>query len=281
MNSNFLVGGDPEFPIYDIELKKYITAENLVHGTKDKPSPIAIDGCFEQLDCVGIEFTLPPAPEYWIYQHTVDKCIEYTNHWLTKINKAYKLELKSSAKYNADQLLTEVANIFGCEPSYSVYRKTISARPDPVALNGLRSFGYHIHYGWNEKWIKKELQDFIVLNDIFLGIPSLYKDKDEKRRLLYGNLSDHRIITSEQIEYDNIKSSNRVEYRTLGAGMCKHSKLINKGIHMIKNIINTNQTSRVMNMYYKDLLEIDKYNFNKELCDILKNKLIQNNDWNG
>lgn len=189
MNTNFLIGGDPEFPIYDKELRKYISAENLVKGTKDEPSPINIDGCFEQLDCVGIEFTLPPAPEFWIYQHTVSKCVGYTNEWLKKINPNYQLRLVSSATYNQDQLTSDASNMFGCEPSYSIYQSGVSARPDPVAMNGLRSFGYHIHYGWNEEWSKQELLDFIILNDIFLGIPSIYKDKDIKRRKLYGKIT--------------------------------------------------------------------------------------------
>jgi hypothetical protein len=281
MDANFLIGGDPEFPIYDKKLKKYITAENLVSGSKEEPSPIAIDGCFEQLDCVGIEFTLPPAPEFWIYQHTVNRCIGYTNNWLSEVNSDYQLKIVSSAKYHQDQLLSETANIFGCEPSYSVYTRDISVRPDPVTLDGLRSFGYHIHYGWGKDWSKEELLNFIILNDIFLGIPSVFKDKDLERRKLYGNLSDHRIITKDKIEYKDIKTSNRVEYRTLGAGMCLHAKTIENGIDKIKDVIRRNSIEEVISMYYNDLEELDESNFDKTLCENLKDKLIENNHWNG
>lgn len=280
MDSNFLIGGDPEFPVYDKKLKKYITAENLVKGTKKEPSPIAIDGCFEQLDCVGIEFTLPPAPEYRIYQHIVNKCIKYTNEWLLKINPNYKLAFKSSAEYDPIQLESEIANEFGCEPSYSVYRNDVSFRPNPIDIGNLRSFGYHLHYGWNHEIPKKDLLNFIILNDIFLGFPSIYKDKDNKRREIYGNLSDHRIIIKTDTEYKDILSSNRVEYRSLGCGIINHTTFIDKGILMIKDIINKNIVKEIVELYYDDLYQIDETNFDVDLCENLKNKLIKNNNWN-
>lgn len=94
------------------------------------------------------------------------------------------------------------------------------------------------------------------------------------------NLSDHRIITKEKTKYEDILKSNRVEYRTLGTGILVNPRLIDKGIKMIKKVIHLKITDKLIDLYYKDLERIDYNNFDIELCDILKNKLIKNNDWN-
>lgn len=280
MKNNFLIGGDPEFPCIHSGVRDYVSLINIVEGTKKNPKPIELNGCFQQLDNVMIEFTLPPAPEFWMYKKTIDDCIQYTNNWLKTIDPYYKLDIVSSAKYQLPDLENEIAMTFGCEPSYSVYRNAISHRPDPITVGNLRSCGYHIHYGWNENYSKKELYKFLVLNDIFLGFQSIYVDSDKDRRLLYGNLSDHRIITKEPIEYEDIKESNRVEYRVLGAGIHSNAWFVEDGIKAIKTVLEEDKLDYFYNLYYNDLYNIDDSNYNEDACEILKNKLIKNNHFN-
>lgn len=277
VDTNFLIGGDPEFPIFNKKTKEYITAENLVKGSKNDPFPIAIEGCFEQLDCVGIEFTLPPAPVFWVYYDIIQKCVEHTNKSLQKVNKNYTLVPVSSAIYGYEQLYSESANTFGCDPSYSIYRNGVSERPTPLSVGKLRTFGFHIHYGWEKEYNKEDLLDFIILNDIFIGIPSLFLDKDVQRRSMYGNLSDHRIITKDKIDYDKIEKSNRVEYRSLGTAMFNFPDIIDQGIDNIKRVILNKEVKDIIKYYYNDLKEIDQSNFDMKLCEDLKNKLIKNN----
>lgn len=277
MNSNFLVGGDPEFPLYHKGFKKFISFEDYVKGTKKNPEKIEVKGCFQQLDCTGIEFTLPPAPEYWMYKTIIDNCIIYTNDWLKKIDNNLEMIITSSCEYSYDQLQSESARTFGCEPSYSVYRNNISSRPDPDSIN-FRSFGYHIHYGFDREYSKGELRSFMILNDIYLGFPSLWVDQDNRRRKLYGNLSDHRIISKEK-NYDKIQSSNRVEYRVLGAGIHNNSDFVENGINLIKS--NIHRMTELVDKYYNYLKDVDDSNYDVEVCNVLKDLMIKNNDFNG
>lgn len=277
MNNNFLIGGDPEFPLYNNVLNEFVSFEQYIKGTKTDPEKIEVKGCFQQLDCTGIEFTLPPAPEYWMYKTLIDNCIVYTNDWLSKINENLHIVVTSSCEYSQDQLQSESARTFGCEPSYSVYRNGVSDRPDPDSIS-FRSFGYHLHYGFDREYNKGELRSFMVLNDIFLGFPSIWKDLDSRRRKIYGNLSDHRIISKEK-DYSKIQSSNRVEYRVLGAGIHNHPEFIENGISLIKS--NIHRMDDLVDYYYSDLKEIDSSNYDNDLCNELKDLMIKNNHFNG
>jgi len=277
MNNNFLIGGDPEFPLFHKGRKEFISFEKYIKGTKTNPEPIDVKGCFQQLDCTGIEFTLPPAPEYWMYKSLIDNCIVYTNKWLKKKDKNLEMVITSSCEYSLNELLSEESRRFGCEPSYSVYRNSISERPDPDSVD-FRSFGYHIHYGFDTEYSKGELRSFMILNDIYLGFPSIWVDKDSRRRQLYGNLSDHRIISKEK-DYSKIQSSNRVEYRVLGAGIHNTPDFVEKGIDLIKQ--NIHRMDELVDKYYQYLNIIDSKNYDISFCEELKELMIKNNDFNG
>jgi len=264
---DFIIGGDPEFPCIDTATGRYISLVPYVEGTKYKPHPIPIPKCAQQIDNVAIEITTPPVPDYWIYKDIVDQCIEHTNNWLKDINPNYKLDIVSSARYEPEELESDIAMLFGCEPSYSVYRNDVSSRPRAEEVGDLRSFGYHIHYGFTKRINKQDMFDFIFLNDLFLGMPAVYKDTDWDRRRLYGNLSDYRI-----------KSSSRVEYRTLGAGMHKYPEFIENGIRLIKE--NKHKIEQLKELFYDDLAAIDADNFSLALCDELKEKLIEHKIFN-
>lgn len=275
--NNFLVGGDPEFPLFHKGENRFISFEKYISGTKKNPEKIGIKGCFQQLDCTGIEFTMPPAPEYWIYRTMVDKCIEYTNDWLKDLDDNLEMIVTSSCEYSLNELQSESARTFGCEPSYSVYRNSISERPDPDNIP-FRAFGYHIHYGFDQEYSKGELRKFMILNDIYLGFPSIWVDTDSRRRLLYGNLSDHRIISKEK-DYNKITSSNRVEYRVLGAGIHNNYEFVERGIDLIKE--NISRIDELIDKYYILLKHIDQSNYDNNLCSELKDLMIKNNDFNG
>lgn len=264
---DFIIGGDPEFPCIDRSNGKYISLVPYVKGTKHEPHPIPIPLCAQQIDNVAIEITTPPVPDFWIYKDIVDQCIKYTNKWLVGINPNYELDIVSSARYEPEELDSDIAMLFGCESSFSIYTNDVSHRPRAEEVGNLRSFGYHIHYGFTKKINKQDMYDFIFLNDLFLGIPSVYKDTDWDRRMLYGNLGDHRI-----------KSSSRVEYRTLGAGMHNYPDFIEQGITLIKE--NKHKVEELKELYYDDIAAIDDSRFDMELIDNLKVKLIADGLWN-
>ncbi len=267
ISNKFLIGGDPEFPCINTKTNKYVSLVPYVKGTKQEKYPIPVNLCFQQIDNVGIEFCTPPCTEYEYYAVLVDNCINHTNTWLKTINPAFELQVVSSASYDDNELNSEEAQSFGCEPSYSIYRNGESYRPSAEEVGPLRSFSYHIHYGFDKGLTKTEFKNFIVLNDLFLGIPSIEIDLDEDRRKIYGNLSDHRY-----------KSPTRFEYRTLGAGVHNNTNFISRGIQMIRD--NVNNAKTLVKRYYNDLSILDATNIDKELFNDIKLKLIKDGIYN-
>lgn len=278
ISKDFIIGGDPEFFCKNIETEQYISLIPYIAGTKKRPETINIKGCSQLRDGTAIELNLPPVPEFWMLHKIISDCIEYTNNWLKELNPSYKLDITSSAHFNNDELLHKEARVFGCQPAYNAYTSKEVFRPDPDDLNGLRTASYHIHYGWDHDISVVDLKKFIFLNDIFLGFPALFLDKtDVLRKQVYGSLGEHRIKKS-KLHYTEITECNRVEYRTLGAGMHEFPGFIENGIKLIRE--NLENIDTFVELYYNDLAELSM-NLDSKLIAELKTKLIKNRHYNG
>lgn len=279
LKNTFILGGDPEFFCKDISKNKYISLVKYLTGTKKEPSPIGVKGCFDLIDNVSIEFNMPPVPEFWMLHTLIDECIVYTNRWLQKKNKNFVLDITSSALFDDDQLKSKEAMLFGCEPAYSIYRwKEEIIRPEPEMVGGLRTASYHIHYGWEEEYSSDTLRWFILLNDIFLGFPALYLDKsDQQRKRMYGQLGEHRLKHPTIDDYYEINKTNRIEYRTLGAGIHDFPGFVSNGIELIRK--NVDNVQQFIDEYYEDFVELNNTN-DRKLTENIKHKLIKNGHYN-
>ncbi len=279
INKDFIIGGDPEFFCKNIETDQYISLIPYINGTKKSPESIKVKGCSQLRDGVAIELNLPPVPEFWMLHTIISDCIDYTNNWLKELNPAYKLDITSSAVFETSELKHKEARTFGCDPAYSVYKwMNEIPRPDPKTLSGLRTASYHIHYGWKEQIQTDTLRYFIFLNDVFLGFPALFLDSsDIARKAVYGQLGEHRIKQGET-PYYNITKSNRIEYRSLGAGIHKYPGFIEKGISLIRE--NIDNLPKFIKLYYNDFVELNLQPNNIELQEKIKQKLIDNGHYN-
>ena len=69
----------------------------------------------------------------------------------------------------------------------------MKANPKPKGTStNLRSAGFHIHVGYENPDVDTSLS-LVRYMDVFLGIPSVVKDKDKKRRSLYGKAGCFRL----------------------------------------------------------------------------------------
>ena len=278
INKDFIIGSDPEFFCKNDRTGEYISLIPYINGTKKKPQDIDIKGCSQLRDGVSIELNIPPMPEFWMLHRIISDCIEYTNDWLKKIDSDYVLDITSSAKFKEDQLKHKEARVFGCEPAYNAYTLQECYRPEACTLNGLRTASYHIHYGWEKELSVEELRKFIFLNDLFLGFPAMYLDyTDKARKEVYGQLGEHR-IKKLKMNYYNITENNRVEYRTLGAGIHLFPEFVENGIKLIKD--NLENIELLMELYYKDFKELSVNSYNEELKEVVKQKIIKNGHFN-
>jgi hypothetical protein len=188
------IGSDPETFLQDAT-GRFISSVGLIGGSKDEPMPIG-KGCSVQEDNVTVEFNTPPT-------NNVDefvKSINYNLDWIAR--RADELGLKvvynPSAVFDKEQLNTEAAQTFGCDPDFNAWEYG-APNPRPQSRNrNLRSAGGHIH-------IEAPHLDKIELAkamDLFVGVPMMRFDTDKKRRQLYGKAGAFR------------PKSYGIEYRT-------------------------------------------------------------------
>ena len=225
------IGSDPEHAAVN-SLGEPKSVIGLLPGTKKEPHPLA-EGTSCQVDCVGTEFCIPPCTSADEFLYYMNLAKNLTQAELNKLAPDLKLVSVSSARYNEDELAPIEARTFGCEPSYCVYDGKISPRPSPRDIGNLRSFGFHIHIGY-ETVDNLDAIDaanrLIRAMDIQCGLGSVIIDRDADRRSLYGNAGDLRFRQIRNPNYteggDRSKLISIVEYRTLGGYMHSSDELL-------------------------------------------------------
>lgn len=182
------LGSDPELFVIRKEDSAFIPALDLVYGTKSAPRPMLVEGYYVQEDNVLLEFNIPPAK-------TKKDFVDFLTSGFDQIKKMLPEEyldivVKSSHKFQPEQLLDARANVFGCDPDKNAWTGKFNNAPD-IPEDGLRTAGGHIHIGYKRP--NKALNRKIVqAMDLFLGVPSIVMDTDSDRRRLYGKAGAYR-----------------------------------------------------------------------------------------
>lgn len=191
------LGCDPEVLLID-STGKFISSVGLIGGSKDEPRPIDEEGNAVQEDNVTVEFNTPPCKTSADFIKHINK----NKDWIKKQAAIFDLQMliKPSAVYDDDQLNTEAARTFGCEPDFCAWEDG-RENPRPRTDNpNLRSAGGHIHVQIDDPGL--DILDVVKAMDLFVGCPMLRFDNDNDRRKLYGKAGAFR------------KKSYGVEYRT-------------------------------------------------------------------
>lgn len=196
-------GTDPEFLLVD-KNENVKSAIGVVDGTTEHP--IQKDGCNFYYDNVLAECTVVPGKNK---EDTLNN-IRNALRLYSEIVKPYKLKTQASAVFPPSEMMHEHARIAGCNPDTCAYTLDLVEAPKELfKKENLRSCGGHIHLGEKEVCKTDEGPEpifVIYMLDLFVGIPSLFIDKDPTspmRRSLYGQAGRFR------------KKEYGVEYRSL------------------------------------------------------------------
>jgi hypothetical protein len=183
MKKVITIGSDPEIFVASPN-GALVSAEGLIKATKENPLPFGGEGFFVQEDNVMVEFNTPPATsaeEFSVNHLTILSLIQ--NEYLDPNNLEFKYE--SSGHFNPNDLLTEQASTFGCEPDYTIYPKITKNKAPDGNSTTLRTCGGHLHYGY----MPKNNSDFIKrmrLLDLMVGLPLAFEDRGSERTTMYG-----------------------------------------------------------------------------------------------
>lgn len=270
--NNVTLGSDPEFGVVDFNGNPR-SVVGLLGGTKHEPIDIG-NGCSKQEDNVGAEICIPPTNNKEEFIASIMYGKEECSRQL--FDKGLELISASSLRYDAQELCTNKAMEFGCEPSFCVYTRTTSERPDPRDVGNLRSFGFHVHIGFDGISDVHNVEKIIKAMDLYCGLPSIIIDTDMERRQLYGNAGDFRF---KQLATKNITI---VEYRTLGGNMHASEELIgyvfDQTMKAVEAVNNWETIGSKIEKYEADIRDtIDSGNIDsaKELCRMFDVLLFQ------
>lgn len=184
---NITIGSDPEIFIEHAITGETISAIDMIPGSKHEPHPITNKGHFIQTDNIAFEFNIPPCNNENEFVNNITFVKDYLDV-IAKTNGA-NLSTKASDEIAAIYLLHPQAQEFGCEPDLNPYLQ--EENPRPSSDTNLRCVGGHIHIGYPNA-NQETSENIVKAFDIFVTLPALLIDMDDRRRELYGKAGAFR-----------------------------------------------------------------------------------------
>jgi hypothetical protein len=182
-----------------------------------------------QEDNVMLEFNIPPASNSKDFSTSIKKMMEYLKKEM--LGKGLDLNTKSVMFFKPEQLTSEQARKFGCEPDYCVWSRTVNEinKMSPV-LETMRTAAAHVHISYKYHGRDPDLEDqelLVKLLDIFLGAPSIAMYANSKeRREFYGKAGSFR------------PKPYGLEYRVLGNEWLKDPSSVFNAVKLTIDFIN-------------------------------------------
>jgi len=181
-------GADPELFLVD-HVGMLRSSIGKIGGSKDMPRPLPLgDGFCVQEDNVAMEFNIPPAEGRDQFISSIETTLAFLTASVHDMY-GYGLSHESAASFPEEELQDPAALVFGCEPDFNAWTKSINPKPK-AEDHTLRSCGGHVHVGFNINEIQQE--EVIKMMDLHLGVPSVLMDNGEKRKQLYGKYGAFR-----------------------------------------------------------------------------------------
>lgn len=212
--NNISIGADPELFIVNSKNNKVISAIGIIPGEKGNPyrADDMPDGFGLEIDNILAEFNIPPCFCKEDFVRSIEYMKDYIDKFVKKINSDLTISCSASRIVTKDQLNSPEALLFGCSPDYNVYTESENPKPEGESTN-IRSAGFHIHLGYANHNITTSLS-LVKYLDIYVGLPSIIRDRDKRRRSLYGKAGSFRLT-----DYG-------VEWRVLSSAMMKDTETI-------------------------------------------------------
>jgi hypothetical protein len=210
---NIKIGADPEFFVK--RFGKLWSAHGLIPGSKDHP--FKVNKGAVQVDGMALEFNIDPAESFTQFEDNMTTVFDE----ITKMIPGYELFVEPVADFGLDYIKSQPkeAGELGCNPDFNAYTKT--ANPRPNADTPFRTASGHVHIGWtsgvdiNDPGHLEACRTLTKSLDLYLGVPSLAWDQDDRRRSLYGAAGafrpksygmEYRVLSNKWINAPHLRS---------------------------------------------------------------------------
>lgn len=210
---DFLIGADPE--LFVQKDGQFVSGYGLIKGSKQKPFPVK-NGAV-QVDGMALEFNIDPAKNKDMFVHNINSVMDQLKAMVPEYNVIAQPTAEFTEKYMKAQ--PKEALELGCDPDFNAWNGGL-VNPKPDQDLPMRTGAGHIHIGWTNKENPNDVEhmanciQIVKQLDYYLGLPSLFLDKDVKRRKMYGQAGAFRPKTY------------GVEYRVLSNFWLQSPKLI-------------------------------------------------------
>ena len=186
----FKFGCDPELFVLNTE-GRVVSAHDLLPGTKDEPFKVPYGAI--QVDGTAAEFNIDPVENFEDFDRNI---VEVMKSLFSFLPKGYKLSAVPSVKYDIEEWerIPPAAKVLGCNPDFNGWTNEQNPSPKPTGdLERVRTASGHLHIGWTQDVdLSKDIEhlnhcsDLVKQLDWYLGYWSLFTDKNNIRRTLYG-----------------------------------------------------------------------------------------------
>lgn len=191
---NITLGSDPELFIINTKTNQVVSSIGLIPGEKGNPwrdEKWMKKGFGMEIDNILAEFNIPPCKTLGSWITNIEFMKNYIRDFVKKIDPCLDIKCSASELVPWDQLNSDEAKLFGCAEDYNVYTESVNPKPKGELTN-LRSAGVHIHVGYKNPNIPQSMS-LIKYMDVYVGLPSVILDDDNRRRTLYGKAGSFRL----------------------------------------------------------------------------------------
>lgn len=202
--TKILLGCDPELFVRNPNSGAYISAHDMIPGTKEEPH--LVPNGMVQVDGTALEFGIDPAATE---DEFVSRITSVKGTLREMVPAGYEICAHPVATFEPTYFkeLPPWAVELGCTPDFNAWTGEVNPRPNQRET--FRTGSGHIHIGFTSDADVYDNTHFEKCRavarqmDYYLGVYSLFWDDDIKRRSLYGKAGAFRV------------KPYGVEYRTL------------------------------------------------------------------
>ena len=243
------VGADPEFFLKDKKTGKIVSAHDRMPGTKDEPYKV-MSGAI-QVDGLAAEFNIDPA---YNAEQFADNINTVMGELQTQVGSDYEFVIEPTAMFEEDYFksLPEFNRTLGCVPDWNGWTGQLNDKPDGSGYQ--RAAGGHVHIGWGNDMSPDDpmhIEDCAKVArqmDYYLGMYSLYWDKDVDRRKMYGKAGcfrpkpygmEYRTLSNAWLLTPSLQkwvfNAAHKGFKDLVTGSCVEDKLRDSCVDIINN----------------------------------------------